>query len=328
MKGDTVMLRTTTRAWLSGAFMMTCLVLLCLGAWSPAHAQPTAAPAYSSNGVPVIEVHGFSSSSNIGCNDSSTFGTIQSYLTAHSWTGGQASVGFYTQDHNCNAYLSTENAHCKGFYDTKLGTNNEDVRHIACTLSWFIWDHYTQNGIAVKVIAHSMGGIVIRQALFDTPYMAQFPPYIIVEDVVTAGTPHQGLPDASAFFFCGSCSQVAQMEYNNPLMANLNSSTFRGGFGNNPQGNGGTDWTTMGSNNDIVLNYLGGSADRGMLNKATHKVKFQNPNYDHGGYLVDANDNWDATASYSDNAGGSWTNTTSFVHAIHLMEEAISSLSW
>nr|MBA3825572.1 hypothetical protein [Ktedonobacterales bacterium] len=65
-----------------------------------------------------------------------------------------------------------------------------------------------------------------------------------------------------------------------------------------------------------------------MLNKATHKVKFQNPNYDHGGYLVDANDNWDATVTYSDTAGSSWVTSTGFTHSIQLMDEALSSLYW
>jgi pimeloyl-ACP methyl ester carboxylesterase len=310
--------------WLAGSLIVIFSMFVGI---LPAHAH-TLASMYSSNGVPVIYIHGFNNNQQITCNDSTDFGTIRSYLSSHGWTGPLISVGYYSGDNSCDYNLHNENAHCAGFYDSNLATINEDLRHLSCLLAWYIWDAYTQRGVAVKIISHSMGGIIARQALFDTPYMTQLPPYIMVEDVVTAGTPHQGLPDASAWAMCSSCSQVAQMEYNNPLMANINSSSFRGGFGNDPQGNTGTDWTTMASENDEVLNAFFGSADRGLMNNATHKVKYLNPGaYNHGGYLVDASDSVTAHDSISNNAGANWTTTTTFTHSIKTMFNAIQSQS-
>lgn len=317
------------------------VVLLCtVGA---ALGAPGPAVAYSSSGVPVIMVHGFNRDDSIpgGCNGGTTFGTIKSYFSSHGWGSAALlrTVRFYNGDSSssCDVNLHDYDHHCRGFYDANLGTTSEDIRHLACILAWYIWDNYTSQGIPVKIIAHSMGGVIARQALFDTPYMAQFPPYLTVEDVVTAGSPHQGLIAGAAAFFCGFCSQVAQMEGYNALTSNLNSSTFRGGFGQDPQGNTGTDWTNMASPDDEVLYYgclTHYTVDCGLMGKATHKVEYPgtqpglSPDYNHGGYLTDADDSWNAHVTYSDNAGANWTVTSTLIHSIHTMFYAVEYQSW
>ncbi|WP_345943030.1 hypothetical protein [Streptomyces sp. SID2119] len=54
--------------------------------------------------------------------------------------------------------------------------------------------NYTKRGIKVDVVAHSMGGLVVRAALHYTHKRAPgFPKKLYIEDIVTLGTPHAGI---------------------------------------------------------------------------------------------------------------------------------------
>lgn len=325
---------------------------LLLGAMLFAH--PQKALAYSSNGVPVIFVHGFNKDASIpgGCNGNTNFGSIKTYFANNGWTGPMISESFYNGDTNCDKSLHWEDFRCTGWYAGNEGNAWEDLRHVSCLLAWAIWDNYTVNGIAVKLIGHSVGGIIIRQALSDTPYVSAFPPFIYVEDVVTAGTPHQGLATGSAGSMCLGCLQMAQVEQHNAFLQFLNDPGTRGGFGRNPQGNGGTDWTTMASFSDGVLfygsakvfdtfggyipnsnhlNYLQTNAILcGFMPGATHLVGYwgSSPSYAHGDYLTDQNTAWSADVAFSDNNGGNWTATTTMAHSIKTMLYAVGSTGW
>lgn len=311
--------------------------------------MPTQAVLAGSTSQPLILLHGFSVSSAQNCNTSTMWGTVESYFASNGYPK-TVSLGFYNKDTNCSASIRGESSHCSGWYDSggNDGTVNEDIRHVTCLLAWYIWDHYTSNGVTVAVVAHSMGGILIRQAMNDTPYVVQFPPYLMVSDVATVATPHQGLDTGAAGVFellgCpGNCLQVDQMQANNPLMSNMNSTTFRGGFARNPQGYGGTDWTTLGSNNDtLVAEWCVGGARLGapssvnnlglcgLMPGATHFVVYPGPtpSYNHGDYLTDANTSWNADMCYSDNNGGVWYCSTGMVHAITEMYYAVLYSSW
>jgi len=290
----------------------------------------------------------------MNCNANSEFGTLESFLYNNGFSL-VASVGFYNADYDCNEYLAWESSHCTGWYDSGSndGTVNEDIRHTTCLLAWFIWDYYTSHGHTIEVIAHSMGGILIRQAMNDMPYVTQFPPYLYISDVATAGSPHQGISSASAFISSinpnetcpGNCVEVSQIEQANAMMSNMNSTTWRNGFGRDPQGSGGTDWTTMTSNNDSVLylscqafgyERLGAPATVdyyplcGFMPGATHFVAYPgpSPDYDHGGYLVDTSTTWNADECYSDNNGGTWYCVTNSEHSLYTLMEATLSSGW
>lgn len=211
---------------------------------------------------------------------------------------------------------------------------------------------YIAQYITVEVAAQSMGGILIRQAMFDTPYVGVFPPTLWISDVVTAGTPHNGglVPGAAGlgyFAGCASpCLQVYQMQADNALMQNLNSTTFRYGFGRDPSGgnSGGTDWTTFSSEGDwqVLSNctrtewvgsppwQVGNRGICGFMPGATHFVDYIGPSpwYDHGGYLGDNSTAWDANVVYSDNNGGNYVTTSGMIHASYEMYEAILYSSW
>jgi hypothetical protein len=279
------------------------------------------------------------------------WGTIETYFRNQGYTNVR-SVGFYNGDSNCGDYVGQESSHCTGWYDSGSndGTVNEDIRHTTCLLAWYIWDHYTQYGTTVAVLGHSMGGILIRQAMNDTPYVGAFPPYLKISDVATAGAPHQGLKSGSAWVWShfqgcpGDCVEVSQMERANALMSNMNSTSFRGGFARNPQGSGGTDWTTMASNNDELLSngcttsierkgapsIVSTSSACGLMPGATHFVVYPGsfPNYCHGCYLTDADTTWNATEAFSDNNGGVWYSGSSNEHSIFTLYYAILYPSW
>lgn len=312
--------------------------------------QPKQVLAGSFN-APVIMVHGINLDNSINCNWHPEFGTVRDFFNTQGYTNTKT-VGFYDGDFNCDDVLLGEWSHCTGWYDSGSndGTVNEDIRHVTCLLAWYIWHHYTLNGVTVAVIAHSLGGILIRQAMNDTPYVSAFPPYLQISDVATAGTPHQGLTTGAAGVWIltqgcpNPCLQVYQMQADNALMSNMNSKTWRGGFGRNPQGYGGTDWTTLSSGYDSVLSGCTSSLEGlgapapgttradlcGLMPGAKHFVIYPGPypQYDHGGYLEDHNTTWDADEEYSDNNGGTWYVVSNSEHSIYTMYYAILNSSW
>ena len=137
------------------------------------------------------------------------------------------------------------------------------------------------------------------------------------------------------------------MEDYNTMMTNMNSTTWRSGFGRDPQGSGGTDWTTMGGNYDSWLQagnplserhgapfggyYLAQSVElTALMPGATHFVFYpvDPPAYDHGGYLTDSNTTWNANEDYSDNNGGTWASVSNSEHSIYTLYEAILLSTW
>lgn len=311
------------------------IILGCLTFMPPKQARA------GSFNAPVLLIHGWNMNNGLGCKDSTTFGTINSYFSSQGYTYTRC-LKYYLGDYNYDNSLRDDDYHCTGWFPGNEGTNNEDIRHLSCVLAWWMWEHPAPQA----VIAHSMGGILIRQALFDTPYVTAFPPYLQVTDVATAGTPHNhGLIDGAAGVYiwkgCTSpCLQVNQMQASNGVMQWLNSLDIRGGFGRNPQGSGGTDWTTIGSNQDSALAWCVSSEPRGApyqvtnycgyMPGATHFVVYLGgyPVYDHGGYLTDANTAFDANVAYSDSNATGWVVTTSMAHSINTMYHAILYSGW
>ncbi len=247
----------------------------------------------SATNYPVLFIHGISNSSSADCSE---WNPAKSYLPGQGWSGHLASIKYYTNDTHCDVSITGEASHCTGYHDSGSsdGTNNEDVRHVACEFSWYIWDNYTQYGQNVQVVAHSMGGLITRWALYATPFEPALPPYLLIQDVVTMGTPHYGAPPAYAFFYCGSCLQGSQIETAMPFMQELINS------GQNPQGSAGTDWTMLGSTCDIANTLVGNDTE---WMTSGHKVLFSSPCYDHGGYMGDTSNTWDASEQYCDFCG-------------------------
>ncbi len=236
----------------------------------------------NSTSIPVLFIHGLANNQNYlsgGCDAGTEWGTAMGLLSGSYGYDGMPTwnpsilrtIGYMQADYGCteNLFDDYDSIHCLGYFHSAAadGTWNEDIRHIACEFSWYIWDYYSSQGQPVDIVAHSMGGLITRWMLYATPFDPDFPPYILVQNVVTMATPHGGInnfgkiPPNSLLggMLCDlACNQILEMQQDQPFMQTLiHGSTDNGHFypGQNPQGYTGTYWTMMGSPYCDVADY-------------------------------------------------------------------------
>jgi hypothetical protein len=130
------------------------------------------------------------------------------------WT--LVTLGYYFNDSQCDKTLFGYNTHGHCSVNGWAGTNNEPIYTLSCKLAWFIYDNYSIKGERVQLVGHSMGGLIIRGALTlqEEQNNLDFPPYLMVQDVVTFASPLAGItgPQSSALrAICGDCSQALDM---------------------------------------------------------------------------------------------------------------------
>jgi hypothetical protein len=139
-----------------------------------------------------------------------------------------------------------------------FGYTDDPIRHIACELAWHIYNTYTANHIPVYVLAHSMGGLIIRDAIAEAG-SGDFPPAIDVQRVVTVATPHGGV--------YGDYSAGAQLLYGNSveledMLPGSNHSSFMQTISGNqyqsPNGLFGTYWYLMAGSDACDRNQTSG----------------------------------------------------------------------
>jgi len=193
---------------------------------------------------PTLFVHGYG-----GGDCEGDWGFLMDSMRAGGWTGGFYIPKFLAGDSNCNprpnmamGCMSCTGSHSHWFgHSGTTHSNNTSIRHLSWHLANYIGTNFTARGIAVDVIAHSMGGLMIRYALAKQG-VDSFP-RLLVEDVVTLGAPHDG----ARFAVLTGTTQGAEMEPGSSLITWLKASA------KNPQGTGGTDWTTIGSHGDLIV---------------------------------------------------------------------------
>jgi triacylglycerol esterase/lipase EstA (alpha/beta hydrolase family) len=203
---------------------------------------------------PIIFIHGYDGS---GCDRD--WWDLVNFLKRMGFTGKYYMLNYLDGDDACPALPGGQliNSSLFGFGshtgDTNYGhtgtshTHDTSIRHLAYHLAWYIWSNFTSRGVDVDVVAHSMGGLVIRYAVSAVEHgLANFPASLFVEDVVTLGTPHNG-----AFFSSWlDTLQGREMEPDATLITWLK---------NNAQWPSGThpgsltDWTVIGSYNDLLV---------------------------------------------------------------------------
>jgi hypothetical protein len=204
---------------------------------------------------------------------------------------GAAIVGYYASP-NCDAVVNADGSHTSHYPTGHSGgghTSQTDIRHLGYHLAWFIWNRYSSRGVPVDILAHSMGGLVARYALAATAqHVAGFPSYLLVEDAVTLGTPHRGFAAAGCSPSVLECSQMLPTS---SLM------TWLAVNAGNPQGSGGTDWTTIGSKSDSLVP---ATSATGM--SAAHSALYSYPRMSHDGLISDTSDANDAVVDYRNGA--------------------------
>jgi len=193
---------------------------------------------------PTIFLHGYN-----GGNCEADWGFLLDHLRANGWTGGFYIPRYMSSDTSCNARpgVAMGCMSCFGAHDYWFGhtgtthSNNTSIRHLAWHLANYISANWSSKGIAVDVVAHSMGGLLIRYAM-SKQGVDGFP-RLRVEDVITLGSPHNG----AHFAALTGTVEGAEMEPSSTLIAWLKT------WGQDPQGIGGSDWTNIGSHGDLIV---------------------------------------------------------------------------
>jgi triacylglycerol esterase/lipase EstA (alpha/beta hydrolase family) len=262
---------------------------------------------------PVLFIHGYAGSGCPGYSATGYFGTMMGFLRDRGFEEGLVPVGYYSCDRDTGASVDGfgDQAAMYGTAgqerapDGHLSQNrNASIRQLAYSLAWMIYTDYASHSVRVDIVAHSMGGLIVRWMLYRLEaHDLSYPSALYVPEVVTLGTPHGGAGFAA---FC-STVQCQEMAPNSLLLNELNS------FALDPQATGGTEWTVIGSVGDLVV------SDASALNMGhVHRVDYASPAYGHSGFLTDPRAAADAQVTYwapNDTRG-------------HMLDHAPHSLQW
>jgi triacylglycerol esterase/lipase EstA (alpha/beta hydrolase family) len=290
------------------------ILVAMLGAATLAAGVSTAQARTTDRAKPIIYVHGFLLSGASNCNQ---WQPMAATLASLGHTGPQTTLAYYTGDANCSHALDHHGSHDlhhpSGHRDGSH-TQATSIRHLGYHLAWMIYDHYTLNGRPVDIVAHSMGGLAVRYALAQTQHRHhEFPPRLLVEDIVTLGTPHAGTTWARS---C-SATQCAEMVPGSRLLAWLADNA------QNPQGADGSDWTTVGSYYDAIV-----SANSAVAMAAAHQTQYlPGMRIEHSDYYTDTSGAQNADVRYR-NAPSSWRYWFSGPHVVRWADKALVEPGW
>jgi hypothetical protein len=214
-------------------------------------------------------------------------------------TPSDAKKADHRSTEGCNSVLPTDNRH----------DEQTTIRHLAQHVAWYIYDEYSQNDEPIDVVAHSMGGLLIRYIfvamLSDLP---AYPPRVDIEDVVTLGSPHGG-GNWACLAPSGVNTQVSEMCHDSWFMRDLRDR------GMNPQLTGSgqaTEWTTIGSSEDEWVD-----AKSSMEMRPDYWMVYESPAYKHSDYYAASKQSgdvsyiwgersWDDTRSFREDEGNAW----------------------
>lgn len=156
---------------------------------------------------------------------------------------------YSTVSHSCTSNLQELNdtmatSLCSPLLNgQQAGTPNDPLEHLGCLLAWYIYDTY--GGRPIDILAHSMGGLIVRDAIGESGHNSKFPPTRLnVHVVVTVGTPHGGV--WGSYYAAGvqlsDVQELRDMFPDSSFMQLLGTSLLM-----NPQGLFGTHWALMAS---------------------------------------------------------------------------------
>lgn len=171
-------------------------------------------------------------------------------------------------------------------------TQQVSITRVAQDLAWFIHNQFTQRGQQVYVVGHSMGGLIIREALRRVQARDHlFPPSLDVPRVLTMSTPHDGWASS-----CNKNTQCREMAPGSAFLSELQTNP-------SPQGMAGTTWWAMGTIGELAANGTTVPCDGIPTDSATaidgvHLV-YTKPCYRHGAYVNDQGRSRNAQGSAS-----------------------------
>ncbi|MFI6322427.1 esterase/lipase family protein [Nonomuraea sp. NPDC050556] len=214
-----------------------------------ATAQPgsaAAAPPRADGHRITLLVHGFDREADQDC--AGGWKSAKDLLLANGWTDVYT-FGYYGGDKNCDLKFD--------------GTTDTRIQEVGRQLAWTVYYFYSGRGVAIDIMAHSMGGLVTRAAiegvrrygaavaatdvstLSASAWPSGWPPYLYIEDVVTLGTPHKGIDSILGGTLCPfTHEQCSDMKAGSGFLSWL------GGLKSSAMG---TDYTILGSAYDDTV---------------------------------------------------------------------------
>ncbi|MFD0685733.1 esterase/lipase family protein [Actinomadura fibrosa] len=227
--------------------------------------------------------HGKAGDAQLNCE--STWKASKAALKAHGWTGKMITWGYYAKDTRCTRKTN--------------GDLNTRIQELGRRFAWDVYANYAKNGESVDVVAHSMGGLVVRAAIEGVNRYGKnkdWPDRLYIEDVATFSTPHTGTDwgtSCTALKGWKQCSDVRP------------GSGFLKWAGQNPQAAGGTDWTLIGASDDDMI--TSGSAT-GM--RAKHKAIYASGQGLEHSTIKNKGDGNGWKAKVTDDYGSTWKSGT------------------
>lgn len=220
----------------------------------------SAAPARSTtNTNTVIFVHGIQGDPTKSGHDCrTTWSAARNHFADKGWRGSLLTFGYYKANTNCSHEFP--------------GNKDTPIRVVAQAFANYVYDNFSKPSKGSKkidVVAHSMGGLVVRAALHYTKiHAAGFPDYLYIEDVATLATPHGGSTNDGLCRFVWQ--QCKDMRPSSAFLDSLPSTMPDSAM------SGGTDWTTMSAFHDGYV-----SESSGIAGTAEHEIQYNDSRVGH-----------------------------------------------
>ncbi|HJQ43003.1 MAG TPA: hypothetical protein VJ831_07960 [Jatrophihabitantaceae bacterium] len=288
-------MRRTAALLLAGVAMLTTVV-----------ARPQVSVAATRDAMaPLVVVHGYSDLSCPGFDVQ----TAMAGPALFAWNHGEymrpfVPISYYTCDFNGVDITGGHRA-----------TANTDLRVVAKQLAWWVHDNYTVRGHTVELIGHSMGGLIIRYALFKVAtHTTGWPSTLLVQDAIGVSTPNAGMVMGCPTMQC------TQLSIGSALVKELAVPAAQ-----NPQGTGGTDWTMIGGSSCDVV-----TAASAMAMSGAHRIDYYSvqPCYHHDDYLWDSDDKLNAVLKYAQPGALGYLATRLGPHSLAMIVRATDSSAW
>jgi hypothetical protein len=191
---------------------------------APAAAQAATPLPYRLTGTPLLLVHGYSDDCDTAFDETDrvipgpsavktidyfrshgfpTVKTVGYYRTTGSQTSPYSDGSTHTiNDDSCDADVQNESPGFNNCGTTSYIYTADPIEHLSCLMAWYLYEQPQP----VDIIAHSMGGLVVRGAMyFSTHHPADgytWPSGALpVSRVITVATPHDGLQAAVAVLY-------------------------------------------------------------------------------------------------------------------------------